>query len=168
MTQTAQAKVAPATQETRKKMITEVFCDGIGKGWNICVKFMTPNIIMAFVLIKLLNQSGLLAILGDVFAPIMAMFGLPGESAAVLIGAWLSMGGGVGIAAALFEANTLNLTQVAILTPCIFIMGSQVQFMGRMLGVVGITKYPKELAYLMALPPLLGFFSLFVMRFIVG
>lgn len=168
MTQIVQAQVAQPAQKPRSKMITEVFCEGIGKGWNISVKFMTPNIIMAFVLIKFLNHSGLMAILGDVCAPVMSLFGLPGESAAVIIGAWLSIGGGVGIAAALFEAGTLNLTQLAIVTPCIFIMGSQIQFMGRMLGVVGITNYPKELACLMTLPTLLGFVSLFMMNLIFG
>ncbi len=174
MTQTVQSQPVQTTQtpqkaqETRKKMITEVFCDGIGKGWNISVKFMTPNIIMAFVLIKFLNHSGLMDILGDLFAPVMSVFGLPGEAATILIGAWLSIGGGVGIAAALFEGGTLTITQLAIVTPCIFIMGSQIQHMGRMLGVVGITKYPKELAVTMALPVFWGLFSLFMMRFIVG
>ena len=159
---------AAQTAQTRKKMITEVFCEGIGKGWNISVKFMTPNIIMAFVLIKFLNHSGLMKILGDVFAPVMSLFGLPGEAAAAIIGAWLSIGGGVGIAAALFEGGLLNLTELAIVTPCLFIMGSQVQFLGRMLGVVGITNYPKELACLMTLPTVLGLCSLFVMNLALG
>ena len=96
MTTNVQTQAAQ-TAQTRKKMITEVFCEGIGKGWNISVKFMTPNIIMAFVLIKFLNHSGLMKILGDVFAPVMSLFGLPGEAAAAIIGAWLSIGGGVGI-----------------------------------------------------------------------
>ena len=30
--------------------------------------------------------------MGSVFAPIIAVLGLPGEAAAVLIGAWMSMG----------------------------------------------------------------------------
>ena len=168
MTTNVQTQAAQTTQAPRKKMITEVFCEGIGKGWNISVKFMTPNIIMAFVLIKFLNHSGLMDILGEVFAPVMSFFGLPGEAAAAIIGAWLSIGGGVGIAAALFEGGLLNLTELAILTPCIFILGSQVQFMGRMLGVVGITNDPKELACLMTLPTILGLVSLFLMKLFLG
>ncbi|NMA02830.1 MAG: hypothetical protein GX923_09770, partial [Clostridia bacterium] len=78
-----------------KKMITDVFVEGARKGWNVGIGSVIPNVLMAFVLIRALDITGLLAILGKVFGPIMAIFGLPGEAATVLMGAWLSMGGGV-------------------------------------------------------------------------
>ena len=87
----------------QKKMITEIFCKGLVKGWNICVNFVMPNIVMSFILIKFLEQSGLLKMIGDFFGPAMAIFGLPGEAATVLMAAWLSQGGGVGVAAAPFK-----------------------------------------------------------------
>ena len=37
-------------------------------------------------------------LIGQIFSPIMGIFGLPGEAATVLLGGWMSMGGGVGVA----------------------------------------------------------------------
>ena len=55
------------------------------------------SVLMAFVIIKALQITGALDLMGSVFSPVMAVFGLPGEAAAVLIGAWMSMGGAVGV-----------------------------------------------------------------------
>lgn len=82
--------------ESANPMVTDVFVKGAVQGWNIAVTSTIPNVLMAFVIIKVLNHSGLLTIFGELFAPIMAIFGLPGEAAAVLLGGWMSMGGGVG------------------------------------------------------------------------
>ena len=68
----------------------------------------------------------------------MALFGLPGKAAVVLIGSWMSMAGGAGVAASLYAANALDKTQVTILLPAIFLMGAQVQYMGRWLGPAGV------------------------------
>ena len=76
--------------------------------------------------------------LGVVFNPVMGLFGLPGQAVMVLVGAWMSMGGGVGVAASLYAAKILNPTHVTILLPAIFLMGAQIQYMGRLLGTAGI------------------------------
>lgn len=89
--------------ESANPMVTDVFVKGAVQGWNIAVTSTIPNVLMAFVIIKVLNHSGLLTIFGELFAPIMAIFGLPGEAAAVLLGGWMSMGGGVGVAVSLFD-----------------------------------------------------------------
>ena len=70
--------------ESANPMVTDVFVKGAVQGWNIAVTSTIPNVLMAFVIIKVLNHSGLLTIFGELFAPIMAIFGLPGEAAAVL------------------------------------------------------------------------------------
>lgn len=113
-----------------KPMVTDVFVKGAVQGWNICVTSTIPNVLMAFVIIKILNHSGLLALIGQIFSPIMGIFGLPGEAATVLLGGWMSMGGGVGVAVALFDNGVLNGTQLAIVCPAIFLMGSQIQYLG--------------------------------------
>ena len=110
-------------------MVTDVFVKGAVQGWNICVTSTIPNVLMAFVIIKILNHSGLLALIGQIFSPIMGIFGLPGEAATVLLGGWMSMGGGVGVAVALFDNGVLNGTQLAIVCPAIFLMGSQIQYL---------------------------------------
>ncbi len=68
-----------------KVFITDVFVKGAINGWNLITHSTIPNVLMAFVIIKILNISGLLAIIGKVFSPIMMIFGLPGEAATVLI-----------------------------------------------------------------------------------
>ena len=120
------------------KTIVDIFVDGARKGWNIAVASIVPNVIMAFAVIQVLKITGLLQLLGNVFAPVMAIFGLPGEAAMVLLAAWIANGGGVGVAASLFTAGTLNDAHVTILLPAIFLMGAQLQFMGRCLGTIGV------------------------------
>ena len=148
-----------------KPMVTDVFVKGAVQGWNICVTSTIPNVLMAFVIIKILNHSGLLALIGQIFSPIMGIFGLPGEAATVLLGGWMSMGGGVGVAVALFDNGVLNGTQLAIVCPAIFLMGSQSQYLGRCLGVIGIKG--SKIPLIMAIPVLTAFVSLFVMRILM-
>ena len=148
-----------------KPMITDVFVKGAVQGWQIATSSTIPNVLMAFVIIKILQHSGLLALIGQAFGPVMGLFGLPGEAATVLLGGWMSMGGGVGVAVALFDQGVINGTHVAILAPSIFLMGSQVQYMGRCLGVIGIKG--KDMLLIMAVPILTAVLSLFVMNLIV-
>ena len=153
------------SHENAKPMVTDVFVKGAIQGWNIATHSTIPNVLMAFVIIKVLQHSGLLELIGQVFGPVMAIFGLPGEAATVLLGGWMSMGGGVGVAVALFGQGVLNGDHVAILAPSIFLMGSQVQYMGRCLGVIGIKG--KDLLLIMSVPIITAFVSLFVMKLIV-
>ena len=148
-----------------KPMVTDVFVKGAVQGWNICVTSTIPNVLMAFVIIKILNHSGLLALIGQIFSPIMGIFGLPGEAATVLLGGWMSMGGGVGVAVALFDNGVLNGTQLAIVSPAMFLRDYQIQYLGRCLGVIGIKG--SKIPLIMAIPVLTAFVSLFVMRILM-
>lgn len=87
----------------KKPMVTDIFVEGAKKGWVIATTSTVPNVLMAFVIIKALQITGALDLMGTVFSPVMAVFGLPGEAAAVLIGAWMSMGGAVGVVITLFD-----------------------------------------------------------------
>ena len=122
----------------QKKTLPDIFVEGAKKGWNVGISSIIPNVLMAFVLIHALRLSGLLDMLGVLFNPVMGLFGLPGQAVMVLVGAWMSMGGGVGVAASLYAAKILNPTHVTILVPAIFLMGAQIQYMGRLLGTAGI------------------------------
>ncbi len=125
------------SEVAKKPMVTDVFVAGARKGWNIAVSSTLPNVMMAFVIIKALSITGALGVIGKVFAPVMALVGLPGEAAAVLMGAMMSMGGAVGVAVGLFDSGALVGNHLAILAPAIYLMGSLVQYAGRILGVVG-------------------------------
>ena len=112
--------------------------DGARKGWAVGTNSILPNVLMAYVLIQILRVSGVLDVLGNIFNPVMAVFGLPGKAAMVLMGSWMSMAGGAGVAASLYASNALDRTHVTILLPAIFLMGAQVQYMGRCLGTAGV------------------------------
>ncbi len=153
------------SHENAKPMVTDVFVNGAVQGWNIAVKSTIPNVLMAFVIIRILTISGALKYIGMVCGPVMEVFGLPGEAATILMGAWMSMGGGVGVAVALFDKGVVDGTQLAIVIPAIYLMGSQVQYMGRCLGVIGIQG--SSLFKIMAIPPIVALLSMFVMRILV-
>ena len=148
-----------------KEMVTDVFVRGARQGWGIAIGSMLPNVLMAFVIIKALQITGLLKLIGIACGPVMAVFGLPGEAAPVLLAAWMSMGGGVGVAVALFGQGAIDGTHLAILTPAIYLMGSQLQYMGRLLGVVGIPG--KMIPLMMALSIVAACVAMIIMRILV-
>lgn len=154
-----------AQVNTSKKLITDIFVEGARNGWNIGISNIIPNVLMAFVIIHALKITGALELLGKAFGPIMAIFGLPGEAAAVLMGAWLSMGGGVGVAVSLFNQGILNGMHIAILTPAIFLMGAQIQYAGRLLGSAEVNS--RHYGILFGICILNALIAMFLMRFFV-
>ena len=150
---------------TQKPLITEVFIDGARRGWDLATKSMLPTLVMAFVLIKVLTVSGLLNYIGMAFEPIMSIFGLPGESAMILVSAWMSSGGAIGVLLAFLSDGVMNGEQAAIILPSIFIMGGQLQYMGRCLGVIGIKDH--MLYVIMLIPIVLAFATLAVMSVLI-
>jgi spore maturation protein SpmB len=145
------------------KSLADVFVDGARKGFTIGCNSILPNVLMAFAIIQVLKVTGLLTLLGKLFAPVMAIFGLPGEALMVLLGSFMSMGGGVGVAASLFANGTLNNVHITILLPAIFLMGSLLQYMGRLLGTANVqTRYYPILFGICIINALL---AMLVMRF---
>ena len=104
----------------QKKTILDLFIDGARKGFTIGTTSLLPNVMMAFVIIRILDVTGLLQLIGVVFQPVMGLWGLPGEAATVLITALMSMGGGVGVAMSLYTAGSLDAMQVTVLLPAIY------------------------------------------------
>ena len=122
------------TETANKKNVLDMFVDGARRGFTIATTNLLPNVLMAFVIIRALDVTGLLKLFGTVFAPIMALWGLPGQAAAVLLAAFMSMGGSVGVAASLFMSGHLDATHITVLLPAIYLMGNPVQNVGRCLG----------------------------------
>ena len=153
------------SEPQEKPMLTDVFVSGVKRGWGIATGSMLPNVLMAFILIYVLKLTGILDLIGTVCGPVMKVFGLPGEALRVLLAAWLSMGGGVGVASSLFAAGSLSLHDIAVLAPAMYLMGSQVQYIGRLLGVVGTPgKYIPVMVLISIINALL---ALLVMQIIV-
>lgn len=118
----------------------DIFIVGARKGFNIAINNLLPNVLMAFVIAYILTLLGVMDFLGEKCAPVMAIFDLPGIALTVLLGAWLSATAGTGIAVSLIASGQLNAHDVTILIPAIFLMGSQLQYMGRLLGVADVPK----------------------------
>ena len=103
----------------------DIFITGARKGFGVAINNLLPNVLMAFVLAHILGLLGVLDFLGTHCAGIMGLFGLSGESITVLLTAWLSASAGTGVAVSLLA---------------IFLMASQIQYMGRLLGVADCPK----------------------------
>ena len=143
----------------------DIFVVGARKGFHIAINNLLPNVLMAYVIAEILNVIGAMQFIGRLFGPLMGVFGLPGEAVTVLLTAWLSSSAGTGIAVSLFTKGALNPTHVTILIPAIFLMGSQLQYMGRLLGVADVPK--KYWPLLMLTSILNACISMFIMRFFV-
>jgi spore maturation protein SpmB len=118
----------------------DLFVEGARKGWAVGTNSIIPNLVMAFALMEILKLLGVLALLGKVFGPVMGIFGLPGEAVTVLLTSWVSMAAGVGVTVSLFKNAIVNNTHVTILIAAIYLMGAQIQYMGRLLGVSATPK----------------------------
>lgn len=96
-----------------RKNVMDMFIDGARRGFTIATTNLLPNVVMAFVIIQALKITGLLDWVGHICEPVMALWGLPGEAATVLLAALMSMGGAVGVAASLATAGALTWKQSA-------------------------------------------------------
>lgn len=143
----------------------DIFIVGTKKGFNIGMYSLLPNVLMAFVLTYILQLFGVMTFLGEYCGGIMAVFGLPGEALSVLLATWLSCGAGVGVAASLYASGTLNPHDITILAPAFILMASQIQYMGRLLGVANAPK--KYWPVLMLNSILMAMIGMFLMRFFV-
>jgi len=143
----------------------DVFVTGARKGFHIAIHNLMPNVVMAYVLAEVLNLLGIMQFLGQLFAPVMGVFGLPGEAITVLLTAWLSSSAGTGVAVSLLTKGLLTGADVTILAPAIFLMGSQLQYMGRLLGVADVPK--KYWPLLMLVSIINALIAMFVMRLFI-
>lgn len=122
--------------------IMDVFIVGMRKGWSLATNYLIPNVTMAFIIIEFLKALKVLDVIGMIFSPVMGIFGLPGDSITVIFTAFFSTGAGVSVVAALVAQGTLTPEHVTIMAPGIFLIGSELQYMGRVLAVIGVeTKY---------------------------
>ncbi len=141
----------------------DIFIVGLKKGLNIGLYSLLPNVLMAFVLTYILQLWGVMDFLGHTCGGLMGVFGLPGEAITVLLATWLSCGAGVGVAASLVASNTLTGHDVTILAPAFILMASQIQYMGRLLGVADVPK--KYWPVLMLNSVLMACLGMLLMRF---
>lgn len=124
------------------KMMLELFIIGCRKGFFIVVEQIMPALIFAFILIHILQQTGLMVLIGIWTAPIMSIWGLPGEASVALISAFFAKAAGAGAAAALYERGVITAEQATILYPAVILMGTLIGHYVRVVVVAGtLPKY---------------------------
>ena len=129
----------------------DVFVIGARKGFTVATQNLLPNVLMAYTISQILNLLGVMKFVG--------------KAITVLLTAWLSSSAGTGIAVSLLSSGQINGTHATILIPAIFLMGSQLQYMGRLLGVADVPK--KYWPLLMLTSILNACAAMLVMRFFV-
>ena len=157
---------------TKKKPIIDVFLGGAKRGFYIGVETVLPSMILGYVIMQFLTLTGLMDVLAIVCAPIMRLFGLPGEAAAVLFSAFFSKAAGAAAAASLFGEGVLTAAQCTILIiPCIcwnvghMLMGTLVGHFSRIVLVCGVE--PKRQPLMLAVPIVDSIVGMLVMRLIL-
>ena len=68
-----------AIEKTVKPSIVDTFLKGCGKGFKVGIENITPAMILGYTLVYILQVTGLMTFLGRIFAPVMGVFGLPGD-----------------------------------------------------------------------------------------
>ncbi len=152
-----------STPEYTTRNPFDIFIIGLRKGWNLVTMNLLPNVLMAFVLTYILQLWGVLDALDKYCGPFMAIFDLPGSAITVLCATWLSCGAGVGVAASLVGTGALGPADITILAPALILMASQIQYMGRLLGVADVPK--KYWPLLMFNSVFMASLGMLVMRF---
>lgn len=91
-----------AEAAAKKKTLLEEFMAGCKKGFYVGVENIMPAMVLAYALILFLNITGLMNIIADAVAPVMALFGLPGAAIVALISAFFAKAAGAATAASLY------------------------------------------------------------------
>lgn len=150
----------------RKKTILEEFMAGCKKGFYIGVENIIPAMILAYVLIVFLKTTGLMDIISSLVAPIMALFGLPGEAIVVLISAFFAKAAGAATAASMYSAGIINAAQATILFPATITMGTLVAHFARCVLTSGAN--PKHHTLLLFIPVVDAVISMLIVRIILN
>ena len=87
--------------QAKNKTILEEFMVGCKKGFYVGVENIMPAMVLAYSLILFLNITGLMDIIANAVAPVMALFGLPGGAIVALISAFFAKAAGAATAASL-------------------------------------------------------------------
>ncbi len=149
-------------EEKTEKVDSYLFMDGAKEGFYIGIENILPAMVLGYVIIRFLELTGLVNLIGKVFAPVMGIFGLPGEAAIVLMSAFFAKAAGEATAANLYAAGTINAAQATILVVPCMLMGTLVGHYARIVLVAGTN--PKYRSHLLGLPILLSLVGMLGMR----
>lgn len=138
--QATNTAAAAAPAKAKKPSIVDTFLKGCAKGFKVGIENITPAMILGYVLVYILKETGLMDILGTVMSPVMGLFGLPGEAFAVLISAFFAKASGCATAASMYEAGALTLGQASMMLPACILMGTLIGHYARIVLVTDTNK----------------------------
>ncbi len=138
---------------------------GAKKRIYIGVEQIVPAMVLGYIIIQFLQLTGLVEIIGMVFTPIMAIFGLPGESVIVLVSAFFAKAAGAATAANLYAAGTITAAQATILLIPSMLMGTLVGHFARIVLVTDTN--PKHRGLLLAIPVIVSVVGMLLMRVVL-
>ena len=142
----AQAEAAGSQQgaQEEKQGLINVFMSEAANGFTLWFKKLVPAVVFGYVVVRVLEITGLMQVIGKIFSPVMGLFGLPGEAAVPLIAGYMTLMAGCTSAAALAQSGVLTGVQVTILFPMLYCVASHLLYVGRVLGASGVApkKYP--------------------------
>lgn len=148
-----------------KKNIIEVFMGGCKKGFYIGVEMILPAMILGYAIVQFLTLTGLVDIVGNIFGPVMGIFGLPGEAVVVLISAFFSKAAGAATAANMYATGMITAAQATILIiPCM-LMGTLIGHYARIVLVANVSQ--KYRSVMLAIPIIDSIVGMLIMRFIL-
>ncbi len=151
---------------TQKRSLIEEFVFGAMNGFYLGVERIIPAMILAYVLILFLKTTGLMTIIGQIVSPVMALFGLPGESIVALISAFFAKAAGCATAATLYNDGVINAAQATILFPACITMGTLIGHFVRCVMASGAN--PKHHLLLMCIPVIDAVISMLLTRLLLG
>ncbi len=127
-----------------RRGLINVFMDNAADGLSMWFKKLVPAVLFGYVVVQVLEVTGLMNVISVICEPVMRLFGLPGEAAVPLIAGYMTLMAGCTSAAALVQAGVLSGVQVTILFPMIYCVASHLLYIGRVLGASGVDskKYP--------------------------
>lgn len=148
-----------------KKNIIEVFMGGCKKGFYIGVEMILPAMILGYAIVQFLTLTGLVDIVGNIFGPVMGIFGLPGEAVVVLISAFFSKAAGAATAANMYATGMITAAQATILIiPCM-LMGTLIGHYARIVLVANVSQ--KYRTIMLAIPIIDSIVGMLIMRFVL-
>ncbi len=149
-----------------QKSVIEIFMGGCKKGFYIGVEQILPAMILGYAIVRFLELTGVIPILGTVFGPVMRVFGLPGEAVVVLISAFFSKAAGAATAANLYAQGMINGVQATILIMPSMLMGTLVGHYARIVLVANVN--PNHRLLLLAVPIFDSIVGILLMRILLS
>jgi len=128
------------TTKAPKPSVIDTFLKGCAKGFKVGIENITPAMILGYVLVYILNTTGIMDFLGVIMAPVMGLFGLPGEAFAVLISAFFAKASGCATAASMYQSGILSLGQASMMLPACILMGTLIGHYARIVLVTESNK----------------------------